>query len=137
MKILGDIGNTETKIFLVSQSNKILKKKTFLSKNLSQKKLNKFFNNFKLNYKNIKKILFCSVVPRSFNLIKNFLSKKTKIKCYEVKKLDLKSLINIASVQSNWLIPSQTLSLKDMGLKQRLAMSINLWKTNPCSCIKI
>ena len=95
MKILGDIGNTETKIFLVSQSNKILKKKMFLTKNLSQKKLNKFFNNFKLDYKNIKKILFCSVVPRSFNLIKNFLSKKTKVKCYEVKKLDLKSLINI------------------------------------------
>ena len=95
MKILGDIGNTETKIFLVSPSYKILKKKTFLTKNLNQKKLNKFFNNFKLNYKNIKKILFCSVVPRSFNLIKNFLSKKTKVKCYEVKNLDLKSLINI------------------------------------------
>ena len=95
MKILGDIGNTETKIFLVSPSYKILKKKTFLTKNLSQKRLNKFFNNFKLNYKNIKKILFCSVVPRSFNLIKNFLSKKTKVKCYEVKNLDLKSLINI------------------------------------------
>ena len=95
MKILGDIGNTETKIFLVSPSYKILKKKTFLTKNLNQKKLNKFFNNFKLNYKIIKKILFCSVVPRSFNLIKNFLSKKTKVKCYEVKNLDLKSLINI------------------------------------------
>ena len=38
MKILGDIGNTETKIFLVSPSYKILKKKTFLTKNLNQKK---------------------------------------------------------------------------------------------------
>ena len=33
MYILGDIGNTETKVFLVSSSNKIIKKITFLSKN--------------------------------------------------------------------------------------------------------
>ena len=95
MKILGDIGNTETKIFLVSPSYKILKKKTFLTKNLNQKKLNKFFNNFKLNYKKIEKILFCSVVPKSFNLIKKFLQKKTNVKCHEVKNLDLRSLIKI------------------------------------------
>ena len=43
----------------------------------------------------IDKILFCSVVPKSFNLIKKFLSKKTKVQCYEVKSLDLKSLIKI------------------------------------------
>ena len=29
MYILGDIGNTETKIFLVSSNNKIIKKLTF------------------------------------------------------------------------------------------------------------
>jgi len=57
--------------------------------------LNKFFNNSKSDYKNVKKILFCSVVPKSFNLIKSFLSKKTKVKCYEVKNLNLKSLIKI------------------------------------------
>jgi type III pantothenate kinase len=34
-------------------------------------------------------------VPKSFNLIKKFLSKKTKINCYEVKNLNLKSLIKI------------------------------------------
>jgi type III pantothenate kinase len=43
----------------------------------------------------IKKILFCSVVPKSFSLIKKFLKKKIKIKCYEVKDLELKSLIKI------------------------------------------
>ena len=43
----------------------------------------------------IDKILFCSVVPKSFNLIKKFLCKKTKVQCYEVKSLDLKSLIKI------------------------------------------
>ena len=95
MKILGDIGNTETKVCLVSSNNRIIKKISFLTKNVNQYKLNKVFNNFKIDYSKIKKILFCSVVPKSFNLIKSSLSKKTKVKCYEVKNLNLKSLIKI------------------------------------------
>jgi type III pantothenate kinase len=95
MYILGDIGNTDTKLFLVSTRNKIIKKINFPSKNLSYNKLSIYFKSLKPNYKKINKILFCSVVPRSFNLINKFLSKKTKIKCYEVKNLDLKSLIKI------------------------------------------
>ena len=95
MHILGDIGNTDTKLFLVSTKNKIIKKITFQSKNLNQKKLSKYFSLLKPNYQKINKILFCSVVPKSFNLIKKFLSKKTKINCYEVKNLNLKSLIKI------------------------------------------
>ena len=35
------------------------------------------------------------MVPKSFNTIKKFLSKKTKLKCHEVKNLNLKSLIKI------------------------------------------
>ena len=95
MYILGDIGNTETKIFLVSINNKITKKLTYSTKDLNQTKLKKLFINFKIDYEKINKILFCSVVPKSFNIIKKFLSKKTKIKCYEVKDLNLKSLIRI------------------------------------------
>ena len=95
MYILGDIGNTETKIFLVSINNKIKKKLTYSTKDLNQTKLKKLFINFKIDYEKINKILFCSVVPKSFNIIKKFLSKKTKIKCYEVKDLNLKSLIKI------------------------------------------
>ena len=95
MYILGDIGNTETKIFLVSLKDKILKKIIFPSKELNQKKLNKFFKSSNINYTKIQKVLFCSVVPKSFNLIKKYLSNKTKAKCYEVKNLNLKSLIKI------------------------------------------
>ena len=95
MKILGDIGNTETKVCLVSSNNKIIKKISFLTKNINQSKLNKLFNNFKVDYRKINKIVFCSVVPKSFNLIKSLLSKKTGVKCYEVKNLNLKSLIKI------------------------------------------
>ena len=95
MHILGDIGNTETKIVLVSLDNKITKKLTFITKDINQIKLEKLFINFKIDFKKINKILFCSVVPKSFNIIKKFLSKKTKIKCFEVKNLNLKSLIRI------------------------------------------
>ena len=95
MYILGDIGNTETKIFLISINNRIIKKLILSSKDINHSKLDKLFANFKIDYKKIKKILFCSVVPKSFNIIKKNLSKKTKLKCYEVKDLNLKSLIRI------------------------------------------
>ncbi len=95
MYILGDIGNTETKVYIVSKRNKILKKFTFLSKSINNKKLNNLFKKKKIRLNKIKKVLFCSVVPDTFNLIKKFLSKKVTSKCLEVKNLNLKSLIKI------------------------------------------
>lgn len=95
MYILGDVGNTDTKLFLVNSRNKILKKKTFTTKNISLKKLSIIFKYLVVDFNNIQKILFCSVVPDSFKIIKNFLSKKTQIKCYEVKSLNLRSLLKI------------------------------------------
>ena len=95
MYILGDIGNTETKIFLISINNRIIKKLVLSSKDINHSKLDKLFANFRIDYKKIKKILFCSVVPKSFNIIKKYLSKKTNLKCCEVKDLNLKSLIRI------------------------------------------
>ena len=95
MYILGDIGNSETKIYLVNSENKILKKVSFSSENINAKILNFKIKQLTKNIKNINKILFCSVVPKSFVLIKNFFSKITNIKCHEVKNLNLKSLIKI------------------------------------------
>ena len=95
MYILGDIGNTETKIFLVSTNNKIVKKLNLSTRDINITKLNRLFINLVDDYKKVKKILFCSVVPKSFIIIKKFLLKKTKLKCYEVKDLNLKSLIQI------------------------------------------
>ena len=95
MYILGDIGNTETKLCLVSKNNKILKKITLSSKSLNNNQLNRLFKKNKIQFNRIEKILFCSVVPNTFNLIKKFLSKKVKLKCFEVKNLNLKSLIKI------------------------------------------
>ena len=95
MYILGDIGNTETKLCLVSKKNKILKKMTFFSKSINNKQLSIILRKNKIRFNKIEKVLFCSVVPKTFNMIKKFLSKKVKSKCFEVKNLNLKSLIRI------------------------------------------
>ena len=95
MYILGDIGNTETKICFVSKNNKIYKKITFLSKSVNNNQLNILFKKNKIQLNKIEKILFCSVVPKTFSIIKKFLSNKIKTKCFEVKKLNLRSLIKI------------------------------------------
>ena len=95
MYILGDIGNSETKIFLVNSKDKILKNINFSTKKINNKILRSKLKLLVSDFKNIKKILFCSVVPKSFYLVKKFLSNKTKIRCYEIKNLNLKSLINV------------------------------------------
>ena len=95
MFIFGDIGNSETKVFLVSSNNRIIKNINFPSNKINEKILNSKFKILVKDFKKIRKILFCSVVPKSFSLIKKFLSKKTNIRCYEVKDLNLRSLINI------------------------------------------
>ena len=95
MYILGDIGNSETKVYLVNSKNKVIRNIIFPSKKIDNVILNNKFRYLIKDFKSIKKILFCSVVPNSFNLIKKFLSKKVKKRCYEVKDLKLRSLINI------------------------------------------
>jgi type III pantothenate kinase len=95
MYILGDIGNSETKLFLVNSKNRIIRYKSFPSKEMNNRVLNNNFNSLTNNYSKIEKVLFCSVVPKSFSLIKKFLHKKIRKKCYEVKDLKLRSLMNI------------------------------------------
>ena len=95
MYILGDIGNSETKVYLVDSNNRIIRNINFTSKKLTNQILNQKFRYLVKDFRFIKKVLFCSVVPKSFILIKKFLSKKLKIRCYEVKDLKLRSLINV------------------------------------------
>jgi len=95
MIIVGDIGNKETKVCLINKSNKIIKKKIIKTKNINNNSLSVILNKFKLSKMNIKKVLFCSVVPKAFNQIKKIFYQKLKIKIYELKDLDLKKIINI------------------------------------------
>ena len=95
MYILGDIGNSDTEIFLANKNDVILKRINLPTKNINNKNFDKKIKYLINDIQKISKILFCSVVPKSFKLIKNYFSKKTKTKCLEVKNLNLKSLIKI------------------------------------------
>ena len=87
MIIVGDIGNTETKICLVNSKNIIIKRVTLITKKINYPLLRKSLAILSLKNKVIDKCLFCSVVPKSFNEIKSFFNKTYKIKCHELKKL--------------------------------------------------
>ena len=95
MIIVGDIGNTETKICLINSKNKIVKRITLKTKKINFFLLKKCISDLMLKNKIIDKCLFCSVVPKSFNKIKSFFNKIQKIKCYELKTLKLNRLIKI------------------------------------------
>ena len=91
--IIGDIGNTSTRICLLNKS-KILKSIIFDTKNIFLKGyVKKIFSKF--FHKRLKKeILFSSVVPLAFKKIKkNF--KTSNFTIYEIKKFNLKKIIQI------------------------------------------
>ena len=91
--IIGDIGNTSTRVCLLNES-KILKSIIFDTNNIFQKDyIKKIFNNF-LKYDLKKKILFSSVVPLAFKRVKNTLN-KTNYKVIEIKSLNLRKMIRI------------------------------------------
>ena len=95
MIIVGDIGNTETKVCLIDKSNKIIKKIIIKTKDINNNSLSVLLTKFKLCKIKTKKVLFCSVVPKAFNQIKKIFYQKLKIKIYELKDLNLKKMINI------------------------------------------
>ena len=95
MILIGDIGNTDTKICLLNSKYRIVKR--FV---LPTKKINKALLKRKLNFIIKKKFfinksLFCSVVPNQFLLIKSFIHKNLKSKCIELKNLNLNKVIKI------------------------------------------
>ena len=92
--LIGDIGNTSTKICILNKKFKILRsynfdtRKTYrdnLLKNIIKKKINKNLNPV---------FLFSSVVPKAFINIKKSL-KSTKFKILEIKNLKLNKIIKI------------------------------------------
>ena len=95
MLLVGDIGNTETKICLVGSNKKIIKKINFSSKNISNSQLKKKIKQLKIKKLSLKKCLFCSVVPKNFKIIKKHIAKHYKIQCFELKDLKINKLIKI------------------------------------------
>ena len=96
MYLIGDIGNTETKIFLLNEKLKLKKKWTISTVSLTNTYLDSKIKLTLIEISKIKKILFSSVVPNAFQLMKKFLIKKNKkFKIYELKQIDLKKLIKL------------------------------------------
>jgi type III pantothenate kinase len=92
--LVGDIGNTLTKICLISKNSKILEEYSVeTNKLLLEKNIHNFL--FLILKKQLKKkILFSSVVPNIYKKINKFITRK-KFQCYEIKNLPLKKLIKI------------------------------------------
>ena len=100
--LIGDIGNTSTKICILNNKLKIIRSYNFetikmlkvnLIKNIIRKKINNDLNSV---------FLFSSVVPKVFlNIKKNF--KNTKYKVLELKNLNLNKMIKINVKNKNQL----------------------------------
>ena len=97
--IIGDIGNTSTKICVLNKNFVTLKSFIFETNKIYVKKyLNRLLKNF-LDKNSNPKILFSSVVPSALKEIKKIF-KRTKFKIIEIKDLKLKKIIKI-NVKNN------------------------------------
>ena len=94
MYIIGDIGNTLTKICLIDHRSKIIKSYNVETKKLINNRYLSLFLKKILKKKIEQKILFSSVVPKVFQKIKIDLKKRNFI-CLEIKNLALKKIIKI------------------------------------------
>ena len=95
MYLIGDIGNTNINICLFNSKLISVKKINFSTSSLNKKYL---YNNLKFlkKYKNkIDTILFSSVVPKLFKLIKKILKKIITIRCLELKNCNLNKFVKI------------------------------------------
>ena len=95
MYLIGDIGNTDIKICLFDKNSKAVKK-LILKTNLISNKYLASNLNFLMKYSGkINIILFSSVVPPIYSVIRKFLKNKLKKKCTELKQLNLNKLVKI------------------------------------------
>tara|TARA_B100000579_G_C22675380_1_gene777697 strand:- start:44 stop:817 length:774 start_codon:yes stop_codon:yes gene_type:complete len=93
--IVGDVGNTDVKICIL-KSNHQIKKKIIFNNNMIDKKYLEKKLKIISNYKGkVKKILFSSVVPKTYKIIKIFFEEKLSIKCNELKSIKLEKLLKI------------------------------------------
>ncbi len=92
--IVGDIGNTLTKISLLNSKFKIIKSYDIETKKLYFKKNQKSFLEKFTKHAINKKILFSSVVPNIFRIIKLYFKKKN-FKTIEIKELKINQLIDL------------------------------------------
>ena len=93
MYIVGDIGNTETKIFLLNHKFNKTRKIFLKTRLISNTYMNKHFKMIK--NKKIKIGLFSSVVPPVYRLLSNFLKKTYGTSCSELKNNKFSKLVKL------------------------------------------
>ena len=92
--LVGDIGNTFIKISILNKKFYIKKSYNLPTKKIYKKKnVNKFLNKF-LKKNLDSKILFSSVVPKAYKIVRNYLNKKN-FRSYEVKDLKIQKILKI------------------------------------------
>ena len=92
--IVGDIGNTSTKISILNNKFKIIKSFNFETIKIYKKNFLKKILKNHLNKNLNSDLLFSSVVPAAFKEIKKIF-KSTKFKLFEIKEFNLDRIINI------------------------------------------
>ena len=95
MYLIGDIGNTETKICLFNDKKKLLKKKVFDTYDFKKTNLSEKFKFLNAYRKKIDKTMFSSVVPNVFKNVKRTIKKKLRVEIKELKQLSLKKILKI------------------------------------------
>ena len=95
MILIGDIGNSDTKICLLNSNYRIVKRFVLPTKKINKALLKKKLNFIIKQKIIINKSLFCSVVPNQFLFIKSFIQKNFKSKCIELKNLNLNKVMKI------------------------------------------
>ena len=121
--LIGDIGNTITKICVIEFNTlKIKKIIHFSSKNITSKKFLK--KNLKITLKNIYNVaLFSSVVNRYQLILEKFLKKFYKIKLREIKERNIRKIVKI------------NIKNKNQVGSDRIANAVGAYKRYKCNCI--
>ena len=123
--LIGDIGNTITKICLIDTRTFEVKiiiyfdSKKIYSNNFLKKKINKIIKNKVVN----KFALFSSVVPKYQFILKKFLNKFYKIQLKEIKENDIKKIVKI------------NLKNKNQVGSDRIANAVGVYKKYKSNCI--
>ena len=123
--LIGDIGNSTTKICLVEVKNLKIKRTIYfnssniLSKNLIKNKLKKIIKNKLIN----KVALFSSVVPKYHLILKKILKKIYKIKLKEIKDKDINKIVKI------------NIKKKNQVGSDRIANTVGVYKKYKTNCI--
>ena len=123
--LIGDIGNTITKICLIDVKNfRINKIFYFSSKYINSSVfLKKMFKKILKNNNISKNALISSVVPKYHILLKNFIKKSYNINLKEVKEKSIKKIIKI------------NIKNKNQVGSDRIANAVGVYKLYKCNCI--